>query len=232
MSGGRVIECMQGDATWLHERTGRVTASRIADVMATTKKGSESAKRSGYKMELLTEIITGNAADHYVSPAMDWGITQEPLARATYELGMGVEVERVGMVIHPLIDRASASPDGYVGTDGLVEFKCPNTATHLGYLIEGEVPSEYVPQMLFQMACTGRSWCDFCSYDSRLPDEFAMFTRRLDRDDEIIAEMENEVMRFIAELNAMADKLLKGRTVQRQEPGPMAPVPAVIPDMA
>lgn len=204
----KIIPCVQGDITWFHERTGRVTASRVRDVMAKTKNG-ESAKRQTYKMELLAEIVTGRAAEHYVSPAMDWGLEQEPLARAMYEMVKEVEVERIGMVVHETINRFSASPDGLVGEDGLVEFKCPTTKTHLGYLLDGVVPAEYIPQMMAQMACTGRSWTDFCSYDSRLPEEFGLFVVRLNRDDAEITRMEAEVVKFIGEVNEMAERLLK-----------------------
>lgn len=217
----------QGSAEWLAERCGQVTASRIADVMATVKKG-ESAKRSGYKMELLAEIVTGDTADHYVSPAMDYGIEYEPVARAAYEMAQGVEVQSIGYVRHPNIPRSGASPDGLVGDDGLVEIKVPTTRTHLEYFLAGAVPAEYKPQMLWQMACSGRQWCDFVSYDPRLPEEFGLLIVRFERDEEAITEMEESVRTFIGELNAMADGLLARK--REVKPKPFAPVPAVIPE--
>lgn len=225
------LEMQQGSAEWLQERCGQVTASRVADVMAKLKNGSPSAKRNSYQMELLAEIVTGRAAEHYVSPAMDFGTEYEPVALAAYEIAKEVQADRIGYVRHPSIPRSGASPDALIGDYGLCEIKVPNTSTHLEYVLEGEVPSEYIPQMLWQLACTGRQWCDFVSYDPRLPEDFGLFIVRLDRDNEMIAEMENEVMRFIAELNAMADKLLKGRPVRQEQPGPYAPVAAVIPEM-
>lgn len=224
------LTMQQGSAEWLQERTGKVTASRVKDVLAVTRSG-EGAARGKYKMELLTELITGNAAEHYVSPAMDFGTEYEPVALAAYEMAKEVSVERIGYVRHPSILRCGASPDGLVGDDGLVEIKVPNTSTHLGYYLAEVVPSDYKPQMLFQMACTGRKWCDFVSYDPRLPEDFGLFIVRFHRDELAIAKMEAAVTEFIAELEAMADKLLKGRPIERREPGPMAPVPAVVPEM-
>ena len=211
MNCGRIINCMQGDGTWLMERTGRVTASRVNDVVSKLKNGNYPEARQSYKMELLTEVLTGNAAEHFVSMAMDWGITQEPVARAMYELRTGVEVERIGLVVHPTIERSSASPDGTIGDAGLIEIKCPTTATHLQYVLNETIPGEYLHQCMWQLACTGREWLDFVSFDSRLPEDFNLLIVRMYRDDAIIAEMDREVEKFIAELNAMADKLLKLR---------------------
>jgi hypothetical protein len=199
----------QGTPEWLVARIGCVTASRVKDVVAKTRGGVESPRRASYKLELLTEVLTGRATEHYVSQAMDFGTENEPLARTTYELAKGVEVERVGFVLHPTIKRTGCSPDGLVGDYGLVEFKVPNTVTHLQYLIDGVVPEDYKPQMLWQMACTSRQWCDFVSYDPRLPEEFGLFVVRFERDDVAIGIMEREVEKFIAELNEMCGKLLK-----------------------
>jgi putative phage-type endonuclease len=231
MKSGRIIKCDQGDSTWLHERVGRVTASRITDVVSKLKNGKPSAARETYKMELLTEVLTGQTAEHFVTAAMQHGIETEPLARSMYEIEKNVSVERIGMVIHPKIERASASPDGLVGDWGLVEFKCPQTATHLRYFIDGVVPEDYKAQMSWQLACTGRSWVDFCSYDSRLPADFGLFIKRFERDEEAICQMEKEVETFIAELNAMCEKLLKGRPAPTAE-NPAAPGPpkAILPD--
>jgi putative phage-type endonuclease len=225
MNSGRIIQCVQGDPTWLHERTGRVTASRVADVVTKLKNGKYSAARETYKMELLTEVLTGRAAEHYVSAEMQFGIENESLARTSFEIDRDVDVKLVGLVIHPTIERASASPDGYVGESGLVEFKCPNTSTHLRYLIDGEIPEDYKFQMLWQMACTGREYCDWVSYDPRLPQDFALFVKRLHRDDAVIAEMEREVQQFVGELNSLCEKLLASK--KPAGPGPEA---AQIPD--
>lgn len=221
----KVINCEQHDPTWMHERCGRVTASRIADVIGKLKSGKYGAGRENYMMEKLEEILTGRVAEHFVSAPMQFGIENEGLAREIYEQTQGVEVERIGMVIHPTIDRFSSSPDGLVGEEGLVEFKVPNTSTHLRYLMDGVVPEDYKPQMTAQMACTGRKWCDFVSFDPRLPDDFWLFVIRYERDEKAIAEMEAEVEKFITELNEMAAKLLK----HKKEAGP-GPVKAEIPE--
>ena len=222
------LNVQQGTPEWLQARTGCVTASRVKDVVAKLKNGKESAARASYKLEVLTEILTGKACEHYVSLAMDFGSENEPLARACYEIDRSVEVERIGFVLHPFIKRAGASPDGLVGDDGLVEIKVPNTTTHLQYLIAETVPDEYVPQMMWQMACTGREWCDFVSYDPRLPSDFGLFIVRLQRDDKLIADMEREVESFIAEVNSMAEKLLEHRDSHAERaPGPpRAEIPA------
>ena len=218
----------QGTSEWLQARCGCVTASRVKDVVAKLKNGKESAARHTYKMDLLQEVLTGRATEKYVSREMDFGTENEPLARTCYELERGIDVQRVGYVRHSSIPRAGASPDGLVGDDGLVEFKVPNTTTHLEYLIEGVVPEDYIPQMMWQMACTGRKWCDFVSYDPRLPEEFGLFIMRLERNDDAIGLMEREVEQFIGELNVMAEKLLKNRpAAERVASGvPRAEIPA------
>jgi hypothetical protein len=212
------LQVEQGTVEWLIARIGCVTASHIKDVLAKTKKGTESAARQTYKMQVLTEIITGRATEHYVSEAMQFGLDNEPLARTSYEMERDVEVEKVGFVLHPEIKRSGASPDGLVGEFGLVEFKVPNTATHLEYLLAQTVPDEYKPQMMWQMACSGRKWCDFVSYDPRLPQEFGLFIIRYERDDKLIAEMECKVTQFIVELNAMCEKLQASK--RAVAPGP------------
>jgi hypothetical protein len=199
----------QNTPEWLIERIGSVTASRVKDAVATLKRGGESAARASYKLELLTEIITGRAFEHYVSREMDFGTENEPLARGAYEINQGVEVERIGYIRHPRIPRTGASPDGLVGPYGLVEFKVPNTTTHLSYLLAGEVPEEYLPQLNWQLACAGRAWVDFVSYDPRLPEEFGLFVKRWNRDEKVIAELELQVACFIEEIDAMCQKLLK-----------------------
>lgn len=203
------INCIQGSAEWFEARVGRITASRVADALSMLKRGGSSANRERYKIDILTEILTGNPVEHYVSPAMDFGIENEPVARSAYEMYMAETVELIGFVIHPKINRSGASPDGLVGEDGLIEIKVPTGTTHLQYLIDGVVPDEYVPQMMWQMACTGRKWCDFVSYDPRIPEDFSLFVKRLPRDNEYIAELERGVRQFISEVNDMASVLLK-----------------------
>jgi len=186
---------------WMASRCGKVTASRIADLMARTKSGY-GASRTNYMAELLIERLTGQPSDRYTNAAMEWGTAQEPAAREAYELAHNVMVEEVGFILHPLIADAGASPDGIVGDLGLVEIKCPNSATHLDTLLSGAVPDKYVKQMQFQMACTGRHWCDFASFDPRLPPRMQLFVIRVERDPSLMNDMEEEVRAFLKELEA------------------------------
>lgn len=199
----RIIDFPQGSAEWKAARAGKVTASRICDVIAKIKTG-EAAARRDYRTQLVAEILTGQPQDDgFMNDEMRWGVEHEQLARAAYEISTDCLVDTVGLVLHPKIDRAAASPDGLVGAEGLLEIKCPKTATHLQYLMDGAVPSKYQPQMHWQMACTGRAWCDFVSFDPRLPKDMALFRVRLERDDARIAELEREVEAFLADVDKM-----------------------------
>lgn len=196
----------QQSEEWFAVRLGKVTASRVADVIARTKTGA-SASRANYMAELVAERLTGTRAEGFTSPAMQWGTEQEPEARLAYEFRTDATVELVGFIDHPAIEMAGASPDGLVRADGLVEFKCPNTATHIETLLTGAIPDKYETQMLWQMACTGRAWCDFASFDPRLPEEMRLFVKRFDRDDKRIAEMEEQVREFLFELDTTVRRL-------------------------
>jgi putative phage-type endonuclease len=196
----------QRSPEWYAAKLGKVGASRIADIMARTKTGP-SASRANYLAELLCERLTGTTADSYESAAMIWGREKEPDAKAAYCFMTDAIIEDVGFVDHPTIAMAGASPDGLVGTDGLVEIKCPNSATHIETLLSQTIDGKYLLQMQFQMACTGRQWCDFISFDPRLPAEMQMLTRRIYRQPEKIAEIENEVRSFLAELDAKVSAL-------------------------
>ena len=203
----RIIDFPQGSAEWLASRAGKVTASRVADVMAKIKTG-EAAARRDYKAQIVAEILTGMPqADSYINAEMQFGIDTEPLARAAYEAETGAIVEQVGLVQHPTIDRAAASPDGLVEASGLVEIKCPKVATHLTYLLDGVAPAKYQPQMLWQMACCEREWCDFASFRPDLPPELQLFVVRFPRDNKRIQEMEAEVVVFLSEVDELLTKL-------------------------
>ena len=206
MTPGKFLDCEQGSHMWQELRCGLVTASRCADVIATTKKG-ESAARAKYRTELLCEILTGQPYPQYVSQEMIWGQDQEPFARAAYELETEVMVETVGFVLHPVIPRFGASPDGLVGSEGLMQIKCPTTSTHLSWLLSGTIPVEHCPQMLAELSCTGRAWCDFVSFDPRLPAGLQLFIRRFERDEKLIAALEAEVLHFNAELQQVLKAL-------------------------
>ena len=191
---------------WFAARLGKVTASRIADVMAKTKTGY-GASRANYMAELIVERLTGQKGDSYQNAAMIWGTNTEPLARAAYEAHRGVLVEETGFVPHPSGAMTGASPDGLVGDDGLVEIKCPNTATHIDTLMSDDAPPKYFAQMQWQMACTGRAWCDFVSFDPRMPEEMQLFVTRVERDDTWIIMAEEAVQEFLSELDEKVSKL-------------------------
>ena len=192
---------------WFQARLGKVTASRVADVVAKTKSGY-SASRQNYMADLIVERLTGQKASNFSNAAMDWGVEQEPAARAAYSARTGDLVEEVGFIDHPTIAMSGASPDGFVG-EGCVEYKCPNTATHLEYLLAGKPVEKHVTQMQWQMACTGRAFCEFVSFDPRLPEHLQMLIVRITRDDKRIAELEAEVRKFLAELDDKLQQLEK-----------------------
>lgn len=196
----------QRTAEWFAARLGKVTASRVADVMARTKSGY-SASRKNYMAELVCERLTGIPSEHFESAAMKWGTDTEPLARSAYEARTGELVEEVGFIEHPRIKGFGASPDGLVGKDGGLEIKCPNTATHIDTLLGGTVEQKYVYQMQTAMACTGRKWWDFVSFDPRLPENLSYKCIRFYRDTEMVQSIENEVIRFLAELDEMVGRL-------------------------
>jgi len=198
----------QGSDAWLAARAGCLTASAIADMIAKTKTG-ESASRANLRARLVAERLTGvpQGPDLSNNPAVRWGTDHEPLARAAYEVSRGVMVDQTGLVMHPEIQWAGASPDGLIDDDGLLEIKAPNTATHLEYLLAGIPPRKYQPQMLWQMECTGRQWCDFASFDPRLPDDLQLFVVRLDRDQARIDEIRAEAIAFLAEVEEMIGRL-------------------------
>lgn len=188
----------QGTEEWFAARLGRVTASRVNDIVARTKTGY-SASRDNYLAQLVCERLTGKGAESFSNAAMAHGTETEPLARAAYEMANSVLVDEVGFIQHPTL-MAGASPDGMVGQDGLIEIKCPQTNTHIDTLLSGKIPSKYKAQMTWQMLCTGRKWCDFISFDPRLPQELQMFVQRYPYDVEYANQLENEVRLFLAEV--------------------------------
>ena len=201
----------QGTDEWFTARLGKATASRIADILAKTKTG-ESAARANYRAELVAERLTGKQQDGFTTKQMQWGTDSEPLARAAYEAETGNLVTETGLVDHPSIDMAGASPDGLVGADGQIECKCPNTKTHIETLLANAVPSQYMPQIQWQLACTGRAWCDFVSFDPRMPIEQQLFIKRVPRDEAYITEtLEPEVKKFLAEVDEYMKKLTNWR---------------------
>lgn len=191
----------QGSDAWKQMRLGKATASRMADICATTKTGW-GASRANYAAQLIAERLTGVTAETYSNAAMEWGTATEAEARSVYSFVNDATISLVDFVPHPMIDMSGASPDGLVGDDGLVEIKCPNTATHIDTLLKRTVPEKYILQMQWQMVCTGRQWCDFVSYDPRMPENLRMFVKRIDRSDAVISDLEDKVRAFLAEVDS------------------------------
>jgi len=204
----KTLDCIQGSPEWHAARLGKVTASRIADVMSRTKAGKFSAKRADYLMELVCERLTGNAGDHFVTRDMAWGIDNEDGAAELYSFTRDVELETVGLVYHPNITQALASPDRLVGDDGLIEIKCPKTTTHFGYLMSEEIPEEYKLQIYWQLECTGRRWCDFVSFDPRMPGNAQMFVRRIEANPIGLAQCVEDVNLFLEEVDKMEQHII------------------------
>ena len=194
-------ELEQGTDAWKLAKCGCVGASRVADIIAKTKSGF-SASRANYMAQLIAERLTGVPAETYTNQAMQWGTDTEAEARAAYQFETGTLVQKVGFVPHPGILMAGASPDGLVGDQGLLECKCPQTSTHIDTLLGQSVPGKYVTQMQFQMACTGRKWCDFVSFDPRMPESMRLFIKRVPRDSRTIGDLETQVIEFLSELDA------------------------------
>lgn len=188
---------------WFAIRCGKVTASRMGDLMATTRSGP-GASRATYMGELIAERLTGKPAERFQSEAMKWGVDNEPHANAAYVFFRDVQIDPVGFVAHPSIANSGASPDGLVGVEGLIEIKCPQTATHIETLLSETIYVRYIYQMQWQMACTGRQWCDFVSFDSRMPPNMQMYCKRFQRNEKTIAELESAVKSFLRE---MEDKI-------------------------
>lgn len=207
----------QGTDLWFAARCGKATASRIADIVAKTKTGP-SASRANYLAQLVCERLTGTVEAGFTNAAMAWGTEKEPEARNAYSFRHAADVVEVGFIDHPQIGWAGASPDGLVGEDGLLEIKCPSSATHIDTLLSGKVPAKYITQMAWQMACTGRAWCDFVSYDPRLPDAMQLFVKRVDRDDAYIAQLETEVAAFLNEVRQTIDALRREYDPVEAEP--------------
>lgn len=195
----------QRSAEWHAARLGKVTASKVADVVARTRTGY-AASRANYMAQLVCERLTGKPTEGFSNAAMEWGVEQEAAARDAYSARVGELVTEVGFIDHPAIKMAGASPDGIVGA-GIVEIKCPSTATHIEYLFEREPPQKYFYQMQWQMACTGADWCDWVSYDPRMPENLQLLVVRIPRDTDCITLLEKEVSEFLAELDDKVAKL-------------------------
>ena len=201
-----MTEVVQGSPEWHQQRLGKATASRISDIVAKTKTGY-STSRANYMAQLVVERMTQTVAESYSNAAMEWGVENEQFARAAYEAKTGNMVDQVSAIDHPRIAMSAASPDGLVDDDGCLEIKCPNTATHIDTILGDEPAKKYYDQMQWQMVCTNRKWCDFVSFDPRMPSHLQLFIKRIERNDLYIAELEKEVVKFLAEVDDKVKKL-------------------------
>lgn len=199
----------QGTAEWHECRRGKVTASRVADILAKTKTGP-STSRQNYLIELAIQRVTGVIEPSYINDAMQWGIDNEAQARVAYEIQSGNFVDQVGFVDHPTIAGFGASPDGLVDSMGLVEIKCRNSANHWAVIKSNKIPNQYFIQIQAQLSCTGRQWGDYVGFDPRMPERSQLFAKRIPRDDAFIATMEAEVKQFLNEVEVEVN-LMKGK---------------------
>jgi len=205
-----ILKIQQQTPEWLSLRVGKITGSRVKDVMSRLKTGAPGADRKRYLMEIVCERLTGLASDHYVTDAMLWGSEQEMYARAAYEMRTGRDPKKCGMAIHPEIACFSSSPDGLVEDDGvgLWEAKCPTTIKYVEWALAGVVPDEHKDQLYSEMACWEMDWVDFCAFDPRLIPRYELFLpARFHRDDKRIAEIEGAVREFDAEANDIIARL-------------------------
>lgn len=197
----------QGSGAWLSARTGCLTASRMADAMAMLKSGNPSESRNKLMIELLAERMTGDAAPHFVNDAMRWGIEQEPMAKSAFEATTGNLLDACGFILHPSIEHFGASPDAFLDADAVVEFKCPTTTTHIGWLLAGVVPEQHKPQILAQLACTERAHAIFVSFDPRMPAARQLFIKEWTPTAAEIEAVETAAREFLRELDAMFQQL-------------------------
>jgi putative phage-type endonuclease len=200
----KIIDVGQGTEEWLALRAGLITGSRISDVMA----GGAGIIKEKYRVQLAIERITKKPVPmDFKSSAMIKGNDDEPLAREHYEFMNDVDTEQVGFVFHPTLSRAGASPDSLVGDDGLLEIKCPNMGTHVNYLLSKKIPKNYLDQMQWQMACTGRQWCDWVTFCKEMPIHLRVLIIRVNRDEQRIAELEQAAFEFDGGIEQLIIKL-------------------------
>jgi len=197
----------QGSDLWKRTRCGQASASKMGAIMAKGRDGKPSATRANIMADIIAERLTGVPIEGYQSADMKWGIENEPKARDLYAFMTNTEPTLAKYVPHPTIPFSGASPDGYVGDDGLIEIKCPKISGHLSTLLGGSIDGGYILQMQWQLACTGRQWCDFVSFSPLLPVHMQLFKKRIYRDPVKIVEMQREVIQFLSEVDAKLAEL-------------------------
>ncbi len=201
-------DIVQGSEEWLNLRAGKITGSKVSDMMA----GGQSKTKDSYRVQLAIERITGKpVASGYKSAAMQKGNDDEPLAREYYEFANDADVVQVGFILHPTLLNAGCSPDGLVGDDGLIEIKCPNIETHINYLLSKKIPGNYMSQIQWELACTGRKWCDWMTFSKEMPIHLRSLIIRVFRDEKRIAELESTAKQF----NIEVDNLIKQLEVMK-----------------
>lgn len=201
-----VVDVAQRSPEWFAARCGSLGGSSLHEIVARTKSGY-AASRASRLATLAVERLTGRTTETFQTQAMLTGIEREPDARAAYEFMTNAEVVEVGLVRHPTIGWTHASPDGLVGDDGVLEIKAPQPAQHLATLLGQSIPDKYAVQVQWEMACTGRAWADFVSYNPEFPESMQLFIQRVERDDNRIAELESEVTAFLGELELTVHRL-------------------------
>lgn len=199
----------QGGAEWLAARAGHATASRFCDVMARLKGGGEAATRRAYKLQLVTERLTGQPCETYKNAAMEWGTQTEPFARAAYETARALMVDETGFLLHPEVQWVGGSPDGLVSSDGMVEIKCPHNSVVHVETMSGGMPTEHRAQVQGLLWISGRQWCDFISYDPRMPEKLQLYVERVARDDDYITKLAQEVTQFLGEVEKQHEWLVR-----------------------
>lgn len=202
------MSAIQGSTEWLAERAGHATASRFKDILATIKTG-EAATRRNYRVQLVTERLTGIPCQSFTNAAMEYGTATEPLAREAYEAETGELVEQVGFLKHPALTWTGASPDGLIGDEGGIEIKCPFQSTVHVETLQGGMPTEHRPQIQGVLWVSGRKWIDFISFDPRMPEKLRLHVERVNRDDKYIADLEKSVTSFLMEVAQQTESLLK-----------------------
>lgn len=201
------IDCVQGSDEWLAARSGVLTASRVHDALAMLKSGKPSDSVRKTVVEIVTERLTGVPTPVFVNAAMKWGTETEPKAREAYASATGQDVVLAGLAYHDRIAGFGASPDGLVGDDGLIEIKCPASTSHVETLLAREIPEKHQTQMLAQLAVTGRQWCDFVSFDPRLPERYRLFVKRYAPSQDDVLALEKQVRNFLLSVEQMMEEI-------------------------
>ena len=203
-------ELIQGSEDWFKVRMGKITASKLSDLMKKTKYG-ESTYKTRLRMELAIERITGKSTNTFMNQAMHDGVEREPDARTLFEAMTGKEVALCGSFDHPEIVNTSASPDGLLrGENATLELKCPTHVTHCRNILSETLDARYQHQVQWQIACTESDYAYFASYHPDFPPELRLKVVKVEKDDKLIAEIEEAVREFDIEVEGLINDIKKG----------------------